>query len=368
MKPRLLYVSPVLPALAGNGLAIRAGNVIRALAEHYRVYLHVLPLYARWDESLAPQLATLCEEVSEGPAVPAKRFEVVHVLRLAALPYARRATAAERHIDLDDVEPKTYRRLAALHRLLGDEDAAGRMEAEARLYEPLQEEVLDSWQRVYVCSEDDRLELAGRGAEVRVLPNVVEVASPRERTRADGPFTFLFVGTLGYFPNQDGLRWFRAAVLPELRAIAPGPFRLVVVGGDGPSEAETEFAGRVREVGPWYEGADAAIVPLRAGGGTRIKILEAFAHSVPVVSTPLGAEGLDVEDERHLLLAESPAGFARRCAELIASPALALRLAEEAYRLTETAYSPAAAARAVAPAGARPRSAGPADVAPQRPS
>jgi glycosyltransferase involved in cell wall biosynthesis len=368
MKPRALYVSPVLPARTGNGLAIRAGNVLRALAEHYRVHLHVLPLYARWDEALVPELGALCEAVSEGPAVPTEPFDVAHVLRLAALPYARRAVAGERHVDLDDVEPRTYRRLAALHRLRGEEESARQMEAQARLYEPLQDEVLDSWQRVYVCSETDRAGLAGRTADVLVLPNVVELAPPREAARANGPFAFLFVGTLGYFPNEDAASWFRTAVLPELRTIAPGPFRVVVVGGDGPSEAEIEFAGQVPDVGPWYRRADAAIVPLRAGGGTRIKILEAFAHSVPVVSTPLGAEGLEVEDERHLLLAEASAEFARRCSELMANPALGRRLADEAYRLTEGAYSPAAAARAVAPSEAPPRSAAPADAVQRHPS
>ena len=362
---RLLYVSPVLPARTGNGVAIRAGNVLRALAEHYRVHLHVLPLYARWDERLVPELAGLCEEVSEGPAVPDGPVDVAHVFRLAALPYARRARAGERHVDLDDVEPKTYRRLAALYRSQGDAEAAGSMEAEAQRYAPLQEEVLESWDRVYVCSETDRLELGG---DVRVLPNVVELRPPRGRRPPEGPFTFLFVGTLGYFPNEDGLRWLREKVLPELRAIAPAGFRVVVVGGDGPGDAELEFAGTVPELDPWYERADAAIVPLRAGGGTRLKILEAFARSVPVVSTPLGAEGLTAEDGLHLLLGESPAEFARRCAELMADPSLARRLASEAYRLTESSYSPAAAAAAVAPSAPRPRSAARADAARPRPS
>jgi peroxiredoxin len=101
------------------------------------------PLFTR-DERLVPELAAFCEEASEGPAVPAGTFDVVHVFRLAALPYARSAVAGERHADLDDVEPKTYRRLAELHRLGGDEGSARGMEAEARLYEPLQDEVVAS--------------------------------------------------------------------------------------------------------------------------------------------------------------------------------------------------------------------------------
>ena len=368
MKPGLLYVSPVLPARTGNGLAIRAGNVLRALAPSYRVHLHVLPLYARWDEQLVPELAALCDEVSEGPAVDAAPVDVLHVFRLAALPYARRCPAGERHADLDDIEPKTYRRLAALHRLNGEDERARLMENEARRYEPLEAEVLDSWERAYVCSEADRVELTGRGAEVRVLPNVVDQFEARASSRPDRPFTFLFVGTLGYYANEDAVRWFRSAVLPELRMIAPRPFRVVVVGGEGRSEQELEFAGTVPEVGPWYEGADAAIVPLRAGGGTRIKILEAFARSLPVVSTPLGAEGLAVESGQHLLLGESATDFAGQCAELMTNAALARRLIDRARRLVAASHSPGVAAAAVVPAEPPPRSARRADAARPRPS
>jgi glycosyltransferase involved in cell wall biosynthesis len=366
--PRLLYVSPVLPARTGNGLAIRAANVLQALARHHRVHLHVLPLYARWDEGLVPELAALCSEVTEGPVVPARPFDVLHVFRLAALPYSRPADVGERHVDLDDVEPKTYRRLAALSRLNGDEERARSMELEAQLYAPLEDEVLDSWDRVYVCSEQDRDDVRDRSAEIRVLPNVVELRPPRPRPSGKRAFTFLFVGTLGYLPNEDAVHWFRSEVLPELRAIAPAPFRIVVVGGDGPSTAEIEFAGVVPQIEPWYARADASIVPLRAGGGTRIKILEAFAHRVPVISTPVGAEGLAVEDGRHLLLGETPGEFARRCVEVMVEPELARGLAEQAYRLTEASYSPDAAAAAVAPAGARGRSGAQAGAARQHPS
>ncbi len=366
MKPRLLYVTPVLPARTGNGLAMRAGNVLRALADRYRVHLHVLPLYARWDERLVPELARLCETVSEGAAVEAGPADVLHVFRLAALPFARGCGAAQRHVDLDDVEPKTLRRVADLHRLHGDEERARSLEAQARLYEPLVDEVLGSWDRVYVCSELDARELGGR-AEVRVLPNVVDLPPPRALCEVT-PFTLLFVGTLGYFPNEDAVGWFTSAVLPELRAVAPAPFRVVVAGGEGVAEAEVDYAGRVADVAPCYAAASAAIVPLRAGGGTRIKILEAFAQSVPVVSTRLGAEGLAVEDGRHLLLADEPAAFARVCAELMSDGDLRRRLTDEAYRLVSERHSLAAAAEAVAPSAAPPRSAPRAAGARPRPS
>jgi glycosyltransferase involved in cell wall biosynthesis len=348
---RLLYVTPVLPSLTGNGLAMRAGNVLRALAPHHSIQMHVLPIYARWDDTLVPELASLCEGVTEGVAIETPTaFDVLHVFRLAALPFARRCAAVERHVDLDDIEPQTYRRLAELRRLNGDDAGAQAMEAEAERYKPLLEEVLETWDRVYVCSELDRARL---GADaVRVLPNVVEPATRAERR--GGSFTFLFVGNLDYYPNGDAVRWFARAVLPALRERAPAPFRVVVVGG-GEAPPELEHTGAVGDVGPCYAAADVAIVPLRAGGGTRIKVLEAFAHGVPVVSPPIGAEGLEAEDGEHLLLGADAEGFAHRCAELMASPELRRGLAERALRLARGSYSLDAAIAALAPGEPRAR-------------
>jgi glycosyltransferase involved in cell wall biosynthesis len=92
---------------------------------------------------------------------------------------------------------------------------------------------------------------------------------------------------------------------------------------------------------PLYEAADVAVVPVRAGGGTRIKILEAFAHGVPVVTTPLGAEGIAAVDGEHLLLAEDALGFARACLGVKETPALGAALAARAAALLDRRYSPA---------------------------
>src|SRR4029079_10896886 len=199
-------------------------SVLRALAQHYSVHLHVLPVYARRDAALVPELASLCADVTEGVAIePPAGLDVLQVFRLAALPFARQCAAAERHVDLDDIEPETYRRIAELRRLNGDAEGADAMDAEAARYEPLLEEVLARWDRLYVCSELDRARL---GVDtVRVLPNVVEIAPRPERP--DGSFTFLFVGNLDYYPNGDAVRWFAGEVLPALRVLAPETFRVL---------------------------------------------------------------------------------------------------------------------------------------------
>jgi len=379
----------------GNGLAMRGAAVLRALAETHAVSLLVVRLYAPYDAPVPPDIARLCRRVAVvpagagrlGPAVvlrallagggPAAAavlaaeaarafrdvpFDVVHVFRLAMLPYARpyleRSPRPRAHLDLDDVESLSRRRIAALHRAEGDPGAAAEEEAAADGAEAREAEALRDLDRVYVCSEPDRMRLLGRGAaEVRVLPNAVAAvpgATPPPRRE---PFTLLFVGTLGYHPNADGLLWFCARVLPLLRDRGPAPVRLLVVGAGAPPAVQALAAlpgvtlvGAVPDVAPLYRDSHAVVVPIRAGGGTRIKVLEAFAHRRPVVSTTVGAEGIRARSGEHLLLGDRPEEFAAACRALMADAGLGARLAEAALHLVSARHSPAAMARVVAAA------------------
>lgn len=154
----------------------------------------------------------------------------------------------------------------------------------------------------------------------------------------------VFVATMNYEPNADAARWFVEQVWPLLRAVHPA-LRLGLVGGS-PSPRIQELAGngisihpKVPEVLPYYRGARLSIVPLRSGSGTRIKILEAGAVGTPQVSTPLGAEGLDVRHGEHLLLAESANDFAKACLNVLADPNCAKRRAQAARGLVMRHYT-----------------------------
>ena len=135
------------------------------------------------------------------------------------------------------------------------------------------------------------------------------------------------VGTLSYPPNAAGAAWLCGEVLPRLPGV-----RARLVGRAPPPAVRAlagplvEVAADVPDVAPWYARSAVAVVPLHAGGGTRIKLLEALAHGVPVVATPVGAEGLSVDARRGVLIAADPADFARACATLLADPARAARL------------------------------------------
>ena len=108
------------------------------------------------------------------------------------------------------------------------------------------------------------------------------------------------------------------------------------------------LVGAVPDVAPWYAEADAVVVPIRAGGGTRIKALEAFSYRRPVVGTSIGLEGIEVRPEEHVLIGDTPAELAAQCARLMADPKPAEALVERAFELFLRSYSTAALAKRMA--------------------
>jgi glycosyltransferase involved in cell wall biosynthesis len=174
---------------------------------------------------------------------------------------------------------------------------------------------------VVVCSELDRQRLGVPNATV--VPNIYRApVHPAGKVRVGTPPTVSIIGQMHYAPNADGVTFFVREVLPELRSLVPGvQVRLIGEPDDavrGLGEVpDVTVTGLVPDITEELARADLAAVPIRFGGGTRIKILEAFAHCIPVVSTTVGAEGLDATDGEHLLIADDAGSFARRCAELL---------------------------------------------------
>jgi len=156
----------------------------------------------------------------------------------------------------------------------------------------------------------------------------------------------VFVGAMDWMPNIDGALWFTEKVLPLIRGKLPTA-RLVLAGRSPVPELKAlaatdsliKVTGTVPDIRPYLWNADISIVPLRIGGGTRLKIYEAMAAGVPVVSTTIGAEGLAVEDGRQISLADTPEVFAARCLALLQSPDQARTLATEALSLVTERFS-----------------------------
>jgi len=207
-----------------------------------------------------------------------RHFELLHVFRLAMLPFARTymarvAPSTKRHLDLDDIESVTRRRLAELYRAHGRATLANFEAEAARRAASLEDEVSRDFDRLYVCSDRDQAALlrAAR-AQVCVLPNALPMPDPVPPPPPGRPFTLLFIGTLGYYPNEEGIIYFCTPVFPLIRQAArPRDIRVLVV-GPGASRAIQEVArapdvtlmGAVPDVRAPYRESNAVMVPIRA--------------------------------------------------------------------------------------------------------
>jgi glycosyltransferase involved in cell wall biosynthesis len=180
----------------------------------------------------------------------------------------------------------------------------------------------------------------------RVVPNAVDVEFFRPRSDdppSDG-CTVLFFGTFNYFPNRDGVLFFLREVWPKLLASHPQA-RLKIVGADPPPEVlaykgpRVDVAGQVEDLRPHLAEAAVAIAPLLVGGGTRLKIVEAMAMAKPVVSTRLGAEGINATPDREILLADDPEAFAAAVGRILDDSELRARMGQAARALVEARFS-----------------------------
>jgi len=172
----------------------------------------------------------------------------------------------------------------------------------------------------------------------------VDYFAPEERP---GPTTDLvFLGSMDWMPNIDGVQWFVNEILPLIRKKRPECSLAIV--GRTPDAAIRQLArqdnriqvtGTVPDVRPYLWGSAVSIVPLRIGGGTRLKIYEAMAAKIPVVSTTIGAEGLDVRNGENILIADSPAEFADHCLSLLEDESERRRVADTAFEMIASRYS-----------------------------
>jgi glycosyltransferase involved in cell wall biosynthesis len=380
---RILYVTPFPPSPRFSGTGIRLHNTLRALSDWGRIRL--VALVRPEDRGLLEDCRPWCDEVvavdatqafrslwpEEGRSRWASYRDAVGTLTPASLRFrdadAFRSLVARVGadapdltwiakswlagtmtlpregrvvVDFDDLEYRVLARTARLTPWYGSK----------WLYEPL-----EIWKqrrferglcrrvtRALVCTERDRGALGGDN--VRVLPNCIEVA-PVASPVDEVPGRMLFVGKMDYGPNVDAVQHFCRSILPAIRDREPRAHLHVV--GREPSAAvralhtgsDVVVTGTVSDVAPHFEAASVVVVPLRIGGGTRVKILEALGRRKAVVSTPVGAEGLEVEDRVQVAIAGPGRDFAVRCADLLVDEPGRRKLGDAGRRLVEQRYS-----------------------------
>jgi glycosyltransferase involved in cell wall biosynthesis len=406
-RRRMLFLTPVVPADRGNGLAMRAGFFLDAYSREFDVDLAIFPIVSAPASSLdfarrrvgrmeifphpgADSHFALVTSVIDPPArlaafrrygrpslagfanatalqalagwTAGEHYDAVHVFRLyiACLAETWTRTPAARRprlvIDCDEDDGRACSRIAAIERKRGRQQQAAWAEAEADAFANLARDALPRFDLVFAASANEAKTISEWTGQVVAVPNVAltPVASRRPRTHRKLK-TVLFVGTMGYAPNDDGARWLVTRIWPRLCLAFRSPLRLVVVGSN-PSASLVRLGrrpyisvtGTVHDVGIFYRQADLAVIPIRAGGGTRIKLLEAAAWGVPVVSTRFGASGTTFRHGRELLIADDAEKFARACAALLQSPNRARRLAAAARRRISMEYDADRWARHVA--------------------
>ena len=194
-----------------------------------------------------------------------------------------------------------------------------------------------AFDRVVTVTEADRQALDqlypnGRRPAFAVIPICVDTqaVAPRPRPATSG---ILFLGGMHWPPNAEGARWFAEAILPAILAGEPSA-RLLAVGRQPPPSlrqpavaGSIEAPGYVEDAEPYWARSQVFVVPLHAGGGMRVKILDAWAQGLPVVSTTIGAEGLQYRPGENILIADKPDAFARAVLSVLQDVRLAGRLA-----------------------------------------
>jgi len=382
---RLLVLSVTCPFPANNGVKMRTWSILRGLAAEG----HELTVVAFADpvdtNGLQPELSRICRRVIQVPhqfkSVSQSKDYFGRAAHLfAPTPYGVAATKSpqmasqlttllsEQAFDalvceqtdlLANLPPRLPLPLVVdFHNadyLIMERYARFERNPAKRLYALLESRKLRAWERracqcaasAWACSEHDRklLQELNPGLPMFVVPNVVDVDEYKADSSED-PRKILFQGGMDWYPNRDAVEFFVTQIFSRIQGQAPD-VKFVVAGRNPPEEFRqrlslvpgVEFTGTVPDMRAEIAGAAVCVVPLRMGSGTRLKILESAAMAKPIVSTRLGAEGLEFRDGEEIVLADQPAAFANVVLSLLSSATDRHRLGQAARKRAEQLYS-----------------------------
>ena len=376
---RILFISRWYPYPPDNGSKIRIYNMLRQLSRRYEISLvSFREADDQVDSARIEHVRGFCSEVrvvpyrEYNPSSPGALLgllstqprylidthsremdmairdacrslspDLVLASQMDTLPYALRVGGP---IVLEELELAVHREAIRRSRT-----TPGRIRARLS-WAKLASYLRSTLPRVSVCtvvSERERQHLltaAPAYQRVAVLPNAVDVRTYDFASEAVVRNTLVFCGSLTYRANYDALLYFLTEIYPLIVQRVPD-VKLYVTGSTTgvdlaslPDQPGVIYTGRLTDVRPLVASCSASVVPLRVGGGTRLKILESMALGTPVVSTSKGAEGLDASDNEHVFITDSAPQFARRTVELMQSPETRLRMGWNARRLVEDRY------------------------------
>jgi len=378
--PSALFISPEAPYPLAGGGALRSASLLNFLARRWQVdmitfrqpgapdpreympaglvrILHVLdlPPNARhtaaraWRNAgrLARRITPLLDRFAGFggeivAAIGVRHYDLAAVEHFWCAPYWEQAAAVSdiTILNLHNIESVLHARCAESG--TGPQSFAHR--AFQKICRDLEEQWLPRFTLLLAASEADANEVRAISprSDVLVYPNSIPFVPAPARRKED---VVVFSGNLEYHPNLEAVRYFRREIWPQLRAQWPGlVWRLIgknpqavakIVSGD----PRIELRGPVDDAIVELARAKVAIVPILAGSGTRVKIIEAWAAGVPVVSTPAGAEGLSARANEHLLLASDASGFANAVSRLLGDGDLRCQLGRAGRYLFEHEFT-----------------------------
>jgi polysaccharide biosynthesis protein PslH len=377
---KILFLSTWFPYPPDNGSKLRAYHLVRALADRHQVSLLSFAFDTARPEEPG-QLRAWCRDIQTVQVNPfsANRASALRTF-LSPRPVATRPIAAMSRLTTDTLRSRSFDAVIAStemmvgyalaappgtvkileehnsmtrwahERFSGSGGAVQRTRCwiswqKSRWYEA---RCYPRFDMVTMVSDVDRQAtlntVKAHPLRVEVVPSGVDCTHNQPGLVQPVPGALVYNGSLTYGANYGAMRWFLAEIYPRIRAQQPcatltitGSTKGVDVGGltlDG----SVQLVGNLEDVRLPVAGAAACVVPIRHGGGTRLKILEAMALGTPVVATSKGAEGLEVADGVHLLLADDPESFANQTLRLLSDAQMRARLAANARRLVEARY------------------------------
>lgn len=336
-----IVASHVIP-VTGAEAHPKALRRLWAMAE---TLLNPVPRVIRYFSS--PVLAATVDEL-----VATDRFDVIHVERVFMMANVKVARTRSRRprrplylLDIDDLESAKAMRAARLAPWESSRRYLGMLEAwRLRRFE---RSVAPRMDCNLVCSELDGgvLQRWIPEAVTRVFRNGTElVSTDPARGTTDDRKTIVFLGAMDYWPNEDAVLYFMEAMFPYIVQTIPDV--RFIIAGKAPSDRirrlhdgrQVLVTGYVHDKEKLFRETTVFVVPLRVGGGTRLKILEAMAWARPVLSTSIGSEGIDATDRENIVLADTPTRFVASCCELLANEALREQIGQNGSTLVRGSY------------------------------
>jgi glycosyltransferase involved in cell wall biosynthesis len=273
------------------------------------------------------------------------RFDIVHADQLNMAQYAERVAGTRKILDAHNALWLLYKRLAET---MAPGPTKTLLQREWRLLRRYESDICQAFDLVLTVSEEDRAALGAAGvpaSRLATVPIAIDTDAVAPLARRPRATHIVHIGTMYWPPNIDGVRWFVEQVYPRIRAERsdvtfdiigarpPRQIRALAARGDG-----VKVTGYVEDPTPYLERAGVMVVPLRAGGGMRVKILDALAHALPIVTTRIGCSGIAVEDGKHVMIADTPADFASAVLRVLRDPDLAAELGRNGRALVEAQY------------------------------